>query len=969
MSYLSGASQDVAEIGGLVIDLNKAQQATPLEANSILHKTQLDSFLGRIEQVVERVDEFKKSLNHNASNSSGVGYVRYHDVITVHGKRGSGKTTFLLSALTALQGNAEAHRNSSDGLDNLCILEIMDPTLFGLHDHLLHTLLGKITQKVRLHSSRCGVALCSSHSDPCAMEKWENSLSNLAKGLKYIGEARDDLKTPLPGEAVHWEDAEFLLEKGMDSARCGFELERQFHHFLNDSLNILGKKAFVLALDDIDTRPAIGWHVLEVLRRYFTSPQLVVIISGDMDLFRILIEKQQLSIFGLDFTTNASVLKAFKPRVDGLTEQYLLKILRTQNRINLGSFQTALQQWESIESGAKACVTQGPKKLSLDDLLSTQFYKELACHTVAEQKIFRQALYANSTRSVVQVLDGLMESAMAESFKDLVGRLREVFFVSLQNIGFEQPHTLPELLQTPQGITAIMKQLFTRGFVENGLDLLPASSSEDKNNALLALHTVLTRAMHDKVTVFFCYALKACLLRQVLALKGEEVNTVTYARMTTYLSLEAKELPSMTASRISALNWGRLAASTLIRSVGLVRLYAGSITKSAPDALKSMYGSTIAAELSKRAEKDSKISLTDFPPELQTFCEVAQKSDLNPAYTKMRRWINTPETLQDTIKSWQKDIVNLGVIDVEAEGKKNRAFSIFPLLGAMQDILECEQENMVSLLLQYSRIPCFAIYDPLSEKGKPSTDPMEQDEIADADERDKVQESSAEESEKNKFIKAVQEWQEDCARVRRDKLFLPPTLCARVMVRFFHALGGIITSTSNTNNNTFIGKYVHRCLVAFFNSVLVEEFLLSGVKATNAKVLLQNPTAADDNFIENIKQMQSIIIPFEDKRHALNGKKIEEVSFTTSDEKDDASRKQDFDGLPFFKMVFSCPLWGLYLNPDIDTDQSVYSRYIELQKKKMGDMEGVYKVTYNKEGSTFTNLYPALNSLAIPKLK
>lgn len=969
MSYLSGASQDVAKISGLVIDLNKAQQATPLEANSILHKAQLDSFLGRIEQVVGRVDEFKKTLNPNTNNSSGVGYVRYHDVITVHGKRGSGKTTFLLSALTALQGNGGAQGNTQEGLDNLCILEIMDPTLFGLHDHLLHTLLGKITQKVRLHSSRCGVALCSSHSDPCAMEKWENSLSNLAKGLKYIGEARDDLKMSLPSDAVHWEDAEFLLEKGMDSARCGFELERQFHHFLNDSLNILGKKAFVLALDDIDTRPAIGWHVLEVLRRYFTSPQLVVIISGDMDLFRILIEKQQLSIFGLNFTTDASILKAFKPRVDGLTEQYLLKILRTQNRINLGSFQTALQQWESIESGAKACVTQGSKKLSLDDLLSTQFYKGLACHTVAEQKIFRQALYANSTRSVVQVLDGLLESSMAESskaesFKELVGRLREVFFVSLQNIGFGQPHNLPELLQTPQGVNVIMKQLFTRGFVENGLDLLPATSSEDKNNALLALHVALTRAMHDNVTVFFSYALKACLLRQVLALKGEEVSSITYTRRATYLSLEAKELPSMTASRISALHWGSFAASEAVRHVGLVRLYAGSITKSAPKALKSMYAQDSEAILLKTP-------LTDLPTELQAFCQVAESCELKAAHKKMRRWINAPETLQDTIKSWQKDFVSLGVIDMQQGDRKYRAFSIFPLLGVMQDVLECEPENMSSLLSQYSRIPCVTIYDPLSERGNSQKDQIDQGENDLNDESDKLQKWARSDAEKEKFIKALQDWVEECTKVRGDKFVLPPTLCARAMVRFFHALEGILAA--HTNKETFIGQYVHRCLVAFFNTVLIEEFLLSGFKASSAKLLLDNPTSADDNFIRNFVRIKNSFRHFDGIRNTVGDTQPEDASPSGAAEKDGTSRNQIFDRLPFFKMVFSCPLWGLYLNPEGKQKslklKRVYAIYMEQQKKEMDYMERMYEVTYNKEDSIFTNLYPVLNSLAIPKLK
>ncbi len=131
----------------------------------------------------------------------------------------------------------------------------MDPTLFGLHDHLLHSLLGKIVQKVRKDVRRREISLCDDTNTPCLLEKWERSLRGLAKGLKYAGETRDDLKSPAPrAETIDWMDAEFLMEKGMDTANHGVDLERAFHRFLNDSLTILGKDAFVLGLDDIDSR-------------------------------------------------------------------------------------------------------------------------------------------------------------------------------------------------------------------------------------------------------------------------------------------------------------------------------------------------------------------------------------------------------------------------------------------------------------------------------------------------------------------------------------------------------------------------------------------------------------------------------------------------------------------------------------------------------------------------------------------
>ena len=289
----------------LLIDITNARQATALNAESILHRVQLEAFLNRVNEVVGRVDGFCAKLKKGDGRSRSVSYERYHDVITLHGKRGSGKTTFLLSALKLLQEAGVRKENFKHydwkHLDRLCVLEILDPTLFGLHEHLLLSLLAKIAFEVRSAFKSRQISSCDFHQAECNLESWEKKLQKFATSLKRMGVTRDDLEGSAPKETVQWEDAEFIFEKNMDNAQSSFGLEREFHNFLNESLNLLGKDAFVLALDDIDTRPQIGWHVLEVLRRYFTSPQLVVVLSGDMDLFKTIIEKQQLRIFDLNF--------------------------------------------------------------------------------------------------------------------------------------------------------------------------------------------------------------------------------------------------------------------------------------------------------------------------------------------------------------------------------------------------------------------------------------------------------------------------------------------------------------------------------------------------------------------------------------------------------------------------------------------------------------------------------------------
>ena len=54
----------------------------------------------------------------------------------------------------------------------------------------------------------------------------------------------------------------------------------------------------MLFFDDADNDFSKGWPVLETLRKYLTSPQLIILISGDLDLFSYLVRKKQWTNFG-----------------------------------------------------------------------------------------------------------------------------------------------------------------------------------------------------------------------------------------------------------------------------------------------------------------------------------------------------------------------------------------------------------------------------------------------------------------------------------------------------------------------------------------------------------------------------------------------------------------------------------------------------------------------------------------------
>lgn len=457
--------------GKLVLNLDKVRQGIAVNEGELLHKTQMKLLLAKIKQIMSAVSDFRRQFE-GGQRPSAISHRRHHDAILLSGARGTGKTTFLLSALHKLQAE------QVDGKYAFCVFEPVDPTLFGCNEHILLTLLSMIAEKVRRgrdYSETSGYGHTGSSAD---WENWERQLKELAKGLRTVGEQREDIGSEPSARKDVWDDAEYLLEQGMDSARSSYELEYKLHGFINASLRLLNKDAFVLGLDDVDTRPGIGWHVLEVLRRYLTTPQLIVIVSGNMELFQKLVERQQLKNFGLDFSSSKDVLQNFAPQVTELTNQYLLKVLRTPMRIELLPFAEALERAVLAErnvSGklnsdidAHCIIRLDGKEVSLASALDN-FYIALGCGADPNLKaVFRKALLTNSARTVLQVVEQLIELQNtsqtgdgAEQSRRVADILRIAFFDYLMASGVAQPQEYFERLREGTGIEEITRLLLT----------------------------------------------------------------------------------------------------------------------------------------------------------------------------------------------------------------------------------------------------------------------------------------------------------------------------------------------------------------------------------------------------------------------------------------------------------------------------------------------------------------------------
>lgn len=289
-----------------------------------LHDSIFAREYGKEEQIhkkeFEKVMQLIKKQLQDVENlpSKAVRPPRYHNTITIFGNRGSGKTSFLYSVLADLRENEK---------ERVEILGFLDPTLIEEKEHIFLLVVSLINAKVleKLQREDCAVNTEAYRKRIC----WEKVLKSLAKGLPTLEKVGEDHRN------AHWQNHDYIMERGLKDVNAAFDLEKHFHELVNTALEILGKKAFVLALDDIDVNMRKGGDVLEMIRKYITTPKIITLLCGNYKLYSLNVRRLQ--------WRQLSENKEYEPGMDYLSMvnelegQYMMKVLKPEYRIRLFS--------------------------------------------------------------------------------------------------------------------------------------------------------------------------------------------------------------------------------------------------------------------------------------------------------------------------------------------------------------------------------------------------------------------------------------------------------------------------------------------------------------------------------------------------------------------------------------------------------------------------------------------------------
>ncbi|MEN5311173.1 hypothetical protein [Pseudomonas koreensis] len=323
----------------LVINLSKSEKERLEKPDDILQTvalTRLDRLIG------EQLDGIP-TKPHSEFSETSLSYPRPHNAILVQGGRGSGKTTFLLNALQRLHDGTD--KDIAGMASDLHVLPMIDPTLIETKEHIVIVILSMIEAAIKDVADKNG----QMHTARQSLSEGLGLLDGIGSSSAYGSE---------------WEDADWVMSRGLHKAKKGRLFELKFGVYLETALDMLKKKAFVLAFDDVDTNFTHGHTILETIRKYLTSPRLVLLLSGDPDLYGRLLRRNIYSTFGNKVLEHDSdIIGGDKQNLGHavleLEEQYLLKIVPPQNRI-------AMLPLGGIMLGSKILVDPGKSQKSME---------------------------------------------------------------------------------------------------------------------------------------------------------------------------------------------------------------------------------------------------------------------------------------------------------------------------------------------------------------------------------------------------------------------------------------------------------------------------------------------------------------------------------------------------------------------------------------------------------------------------
>lgn len=531
----------------IIIDLNQSDTNAKLEVNQLVQHQSYNKLKERIERDLASAEKVPPSeqvhrLEHEYPYGSGLVYF-------IDGTRGAGKSTFLQSTFHAL-GDEKTSLNISP-------LAYIDPSRIERSEIILLSILKALKNSIA--SANVGSRLNGENQ----IQRFREQFKKLAGGLSLFSSTHDQLQDL---------DPELFFEWGLERAGYSKDLRINFHALLDLSCQILNTDSLIIAFDDADTHSQHARSVLECIRKYLDTPRLVVLVTGDIELYSLMVRDHFYDSLG--DAKHGQVKERADQRhkmVDHLEDQYLLKLFPMHRRLQLRPLWNLLQN-DKAKFQLRHNNWNG--ELTPDDLVNSLIRCGLRIKNPRDLELYREFLLKQPLRSILQVFSQCASVFDPSSSDEWNPKLSDALSESLRALALGSLYKFGVDVDAiaAQELPALSKAVFDLAIRDGDFDtaayLRPQPIDADLKNCFAALSADVTRLCAKKPGALIDYMLAApgsvALFGQVLRRKTKELQTegdrqILRRQFEQYMGIGRKE---------DALNWARHAVATLTAPYG-----------------------------------------------------------------------------------------------------------------------------------------------------------------------------------------------------------------------------------------------------------------------------------------------------------------------------------------------------------------------------------------------------------------
>jgi hypothetical protein len=765
-----------------------------------------------------------------------------HNAILVSGSRGSGKSTFL-HGLAGKSAIPEAEGGRAPRVTyQVQWLPVLDPTLVESGEHPLITLISRLNGRVQAHPSH----------DAKTTRAYEDALRDLAgslAGLEGVG----------PPELYRdWEDPDVIVEGRLEKAVSGTVLAGRVDALVRAAARVVGCDAFGIILDDVDTHFDKGWPVIEMLRRYLTSQRLVVVIAGDIDLYSKLVRAAQYRNFGAELLRNDRAHRdhhrdedrqpwqedRIKRLVDELEAQYLMKVVKPENRVALRTLAELCPA--KLPTGPEVVLRAdkadlGPLRKCVERIMK----RALNLRRAEDLREHVDAVLQLPVRTVAQILRvgvELAKGAEPDSAAIVIFRrgFAEVASSSLLHNGVQ-----PSTLNAADGDTLtrmVIEWIDNADLWEDGHTLRPRYADAHLNLTAMAFAmravTLFASGVHEALRYLVRVGFTRMVVRQGVGRTTArlEAKSVSRAELLDFLQLGSSQSLADFGRRLTAAQ--RSVTPTGPVRMGTVQVVSGEKARTVAGALANVYGPPEGGE--SKWTRDSFLRWANGP--------FVTSEDKDPYH--LAEWLKTYQATSragagggyntiGTIASASRfgPLAHLATSRYQTQTASSACVSMLPMVAAIGAALDAISEGR-EIDPKLVDVPTFMLGDPKEEQTKGN----ETDEDEEAPEGDTSGDDPEDWRAALKFPGGF----------TAPKCSHHPKVLAAIVDRFDMALRALDGGLVNREYQT--GYLLERQLLAFLNATLAEELTEGDV----ANVDFKSVVRTHDPYLRNLGKLKTL---------------------------------------------------------------------------------------------------------------